>query len=77
MARNVLSQPEVDAYARDGQLTPQHRLSPELLGRMTRCIEALIATNPDIRPEQLVGAHIRKSDDTGVRGVDELLDCSG
>ena len=48
MARKVLSAAEVDAYDRDGQLTPQHRLSPELLGRMTRCIESLIATNPDI-----------------------------
>jgi len=74
MARKVLSQAEVEAYQRDGQLTPQHRLSPDLLARMTRSIEALIEANADIRPEQLVGAHIKKSDDTGVRGVEDLLD---
>lgn len=74
MARKVLSQAEVDAYERDGQLTPKHRLSPDLLGRMTRSIETLISSNADIRPEQLVGAHIRKSEDTGVRGVEDLLD---
>jgi hypothetical protein len=74
MGRAVLSQAEIDAYERDGQLTPRHRLSEALLGEMTGCIEALIASNPDVRPEQLVGAHIKKSDDTGVRGVDRLLE---
>ncbi len=74
MGRAVLSQSEIEAYDRDGQLTPRHRLSGGLLAEMTRCIEDLIAANPDVRPEQLVGAHIRKSDDTGVRGVDELLE---
>jgi len=74
--RALLSDAEIEAYHRDGQLTPQHRISDALLQRLTRCIESLIAGNPDIRPEQLVGAHIRKSDDTGVRGVDELLDCA-
>ncbi len=76
MGRRLLSDAELEAYHRDGQLTPQHRLSPQLLGRLTRCIEGLIDANPDIRQEQLVGAHIRKSDDTGVRGVEELLDCA-
>ena len=76
MTRKVLTEAEVAAYARDGQLTPQHRLSPPLLARLARCIETLIAENPDVRPEQLVGAHIRRSADTGVHGVDELLDCA-
>lgn len=73
MSRQVLSAAEIEAYGRDGQLTPQHRISTDLLARMTACIEALIAGNADIRPEQLVGAHIRKSEDTGVRGEEELL----
>ena len=34
----------------------------------------LIDGNTDVRPEQLVGAHIKSSKDTGVRGRDELLD---
>ena len=74
MARQVLSDAEVEAYQRDGQLTPKHRLSDALLGRLTNCIETLIAENAEIRPEQLVGAHVKKSEDTGVRGVEELLE---
>jgi hypothetical protein len=76
MSRAVLSDVEVAAYKRDGHLTPKHRLSDDLLARVTRCIETLFAANPDIRPEQLVGAHIARSADTGVRGVDELLECA-
>jgi hypothetical protein len=76
MARTLLSEPEVEAYHRDGQLTPRHQLPAALLSRMSNCIEALIAGNPDVRPEQLAGAHISRNDDTTVRGVDELLECA-
>ena len=76
MGRALLSPEEVEAYQRDGHLIPRHRLPPELLARLGRCIETLIAENPDIRPEQLVGAHVRRNADTGVRGVGELLDCA-
>jgi hypothetical protein len=73
MPRAVLSDAELETYHRDGQLTPRHRLSDGLLADMTGCIEALMAQNPDVRPEQLVGAHVDRSADTGVRGVSELL----
>src|SRR5437868_5425479 len=76
MARKVLSDAEGEAYEREGQLTPKHRPADALLARLTDCIETLIAENADIRPEQLVGAHVKKSDDTGVRGVEALLDCA-
>lgn len=76
MGRALLSEAEIRTYERDGQLIPRHRLAPELMSRLTACIEALIAQNPDVRPEQLVGAHVRKSADTGVQGVDELLECA-
>ena len=76
MTRKLLSADEVAAYHRDGQLTPKHRLPADLLARMTRAIEHLIAVNVDIRPEQLVGAHVPKSQDTGVRGEADLLDCT-
>lgn len=76
MGRTLLSDAEIEAYHRNGQLTPAHRLSDELLQRLTSCIETLISANSNVRPEQLVGAHIRRSADTGVRGVDELLECA-
>ena len=74
MTRKLLSAAEVEAYHRDGQLTPRHRLPADLMARMTRAIEHLIAANSDIRPEQLVGAHVARSQDTGVRGEEDLLD---
>ena len=76
MTRSLLSAAEVEAYHRDGQLTPQHRLPADLMTRMTRAIEHLIAANADIRPEQLVGAHVAESKDSGVRGEADLLDCA-
>lgn len=76
MTRRLLSAAEVAAYHRDGQLTPRHRLPADLMARMTKAIEGLIASNPDIRPEQLVGAHVAHSKDSGVRGATELLECT-
>ena len=76
MGRALLSDAEVETYHRDGQLTPRHRLPDALLDRISACVEALIAGNPDVRPEQLAGAHIGKNPDTSVQGVEELLDCA-
>src|SRR5450432_1547197 len=75
MGRALLSEAEIEAYHREGQLTPRHRLPAELIARMSRHIEALMAANPDIRREQLAGAHIPRNADIGVRGVDALLEC--
>jgi ectoine hydroxylase-related dioxygenase (phytanoyl-CoA dioxygenase family) len=72
----TLSDAEVEAYRRRGQLTPTFRLPADLMGRLTAAIEGLIRDNPDVRPEQLVGAHIKKSGDTGVRGREEMLACA-
>ena len=74
--RGPLSAEEVAAYHRDGQLTPRLKLSDNLYGRMKTAIEGLIVNNPEVRPEQLVGAHIRSSGDSGVRGAEELLGCA-
>lgn len=76
MGRRVLSDAEVDAFHRDGQLTPSFRPVNDLVARMHSAIEGLIAHNPDIRPEQLVGAHVKESKDTGVKGAEDLLECA-
>jgi Phytanoyl-CoA dioxygenase (PhyH) len=76
MARRLLSDEEVSRYWLHGQLTPRHRLPADLLARLAAAIETLIAQNPDVRPEQLVGAHVEASADSGVRGVADLLDCA-
>jgi ectoine hydroxylase-related dioxygenase (phytanoyl-CoA dioxygenase family) len=73
MVRKLLSEAEIAAYRRDGQLTPSFRLSADFLAGLTAAIETLMDDNPDVRPEQLVGAHIPSNEDTGVRGRAELL----
>jgi hypothetical protein len=75
-ARRLLSEGELAAYRRDGQVTPAHRLPDVLMAQLRAAVEGLMADNPDIRPEQLVGAHVARSDDSGVRGRVELLECA-
>lgn len=72
----ALTDAEVAAFHRDGQVTPARRLPADLLDRLTTAVEALIADNPDVRPEALSGAHVARNDDTGVRGRAELLECA-
>jgi hypothetical protein len=72
--RPLLSDAELEFYRKNGYVKPSYRLSPETLARLRESMDALIDTNRDIRPEQLVGAHIKKSTDTGVSGRTELLD---
>ena len=75
MDKAPLSPSEISDYRRSGYVMPAARLPEKLFGRISETIEALIVTNPDIRPEQLVGAHVRYSNDSGVRGAEDLLDC--
>jgi hypothetical protein len=76
MKRHLLSDAEVSAYRKNGYVTPRYRLPTEMLAELRFAVEALIDGNASVRPEQLVGAHIRNSSDTGVRGRDELLEFS-
>ena len=73
-SRRPLSDSEVEAFREEGFVTPRFRLDADLLERLRGSVETLIDNNPDVRPEQLVGAHIKNSDDTGVRGQDDLLE---
>ena len=68
-----LSAEEKAAYARDGIVIPQSRLSAAAVGRLRDALDRLIADNPDRRPEQLVNAHLREGPE-GVRGNDVFLD---
>jgi hypothetical protein len=74
VGRALLTAAEIEHYRAEGFVTPRYRLPADVLEKLRAAIEALITQNADIRPEQLVGAHIRKSSDTGVRGNEDLLD---
>ena len=70
----LLNDEEVAQYGRDGYVTPKFRLPPEALGQLRETIERLMRDNPTIRPEQLVGAHVANSKDSGVKGSPALFD---
>lgn len=74
MGRPLLSATEIEHYKSQGFVTPRYTLPPDVLVRLKASIEAVIDGNAAIRPEQLVGAHIKKSADTGVNGNERLLD---
>jgi ectoine hydroxylase-related dioxygenase (phytanoyl-CoA dioxygenase family) len=76
MGRKLLSEAEVDHFTTHGFVTPAHRLPANLVDGLRDEIDRLIDGNRDVRPEQLVGAHIPRSLDTGIRGRNELRLCA-
>lgn len=53
-----LATAEVDAYLRDGQVTPAWRLPEALLARMRGSLERLVAARPDVRPDFIALPHV-------------------
>lgn len=53
-----LSQAEIDAFQRDGFVLPEFRIPQRLVDCMRDSVDALIARNPELRPEQLVNPHL-------------------
>ena len=59
---STLSQAEIDRYAQDGLVIPDFQISEEKLTRLRVAVEELVAANPDVPPEYLVGPHIPKQE---------------
>ena len=57
---STLSQAEIERYAQDGLVIPDFQISEEKLMRLRIAGEELVAANPDVPPEYLVGPHIPK-----------------
>jgi hypothetical protein len=53
-----LTAAEVDAYGRDGQVTPAWRLPPDLLDRMRGSLDRLVAARADVRPDFIALPHV-------------------
>ena len=49
---------EVEAYRRNGQVTPAWRVPGELLGRMRDSLDRLIAARPGLRPDFIALPHV-------------------
>jgi hypothetical protein len=69
-----LSPDEIAAYRRDGLVVPRYRLPPAQLAHLQRALDELIAANPDVRPEQLISAHVARGGGERVRGHHAFLD---
>ena len=54
---------ELETYRRDGLVVPSFRLDDEKLARLGKAVERLVAANPDVPPEYLIGPHIARPDD--------------
>jgi hypothetical protein len=53
-----LTAAEIEAYRRNGQVTPAWRLPPPLLARMRASLDRLIAARPDVRPDFIALPHV-------------------
>lgn len=73
-----LDEAEVRRYHDEGWLVPRLRLPVDRVAALRSALDALIADNPDVRPEKLVSAHIARVDGLpnaeGVRGRREFLE---
>ena len=58
-----LTASEIETYRRDGLVVPSFRLGEAKLARLEAAVERLVAANPDVPPEYLIGPHIARPDD--------------
>jgi hypothetical protein len=71
--RQSLSPEERQTYSTEGLVVPRYRLPQTTVLELRGALDGLIADNPDVRPEQLANAHIRRGGPGGVVGRDEFL----
>ena len=69
-----LTASEIETYRRDGLVAPSFRLDETRLGRLGTAVERLVAANPDVPPEYLIGPHIPRPDDRDPSLHREFLD---
>jgi hypothetical protein len=69
-----LTHAQIEAYRRDGLVIPDYRLPAAQLARLRAALDALLAENTHVRPEQLISAHIRRGGGEKTRGQDAFLD---
>ena len=70
----ALSAEEIARYQRDGVLIPEYRLPAAQLATLRAALDKVLADNPDVRPEQLVSAHVDGTNQEGVRGHSAFLE---
>jgi len=69
-----LSEAEIDVYHEDGLVIPDYRVSDDMLARMRGAYDRLLADNPDITSDIMLGPHLERSGAQGVQGSREWLE---
>lgn len=69
-----LTASEIETYRRDGLVVPSLRVGEARLERLGAAVERLVAANPDVPPEYLIGPHIARPDDRDPDLHREFLD---
>ncbi len=69
-----LTPEEIRTYQDEGLVIPDFRLPVDLLGRMRRSLEELLAANPDLAADSLFCPHIRHGGCQGLKGSRDWLD---
>jgi hypothetical protein len=69
-----LNDAEIARFHEEGLVIPDYRIPDEWLATMRAEVDALIARNPDVRPEQLSGAHNPWGQSARVVGSQTFLD---
>lgn len=72
MAR--LQDAEIAHYRSEGWVIPHYCLPPARVALMADALDTLLRSNPGVRPEKLVSAHIEGDNGEGVRGSRAFLD---
>ena len=69
-----LSDPQVEAYRRDGQVTADWRMPAELLDAMRSALDKLIDANGHMPSDNMFCPHLRKAGVQGLQGDDAWLE---
>ena len=64
---------EVEAYEDNGFVVPEFRLSGDRVQELKDALDRVMEANPHVRPEKLIGIHIRDSHAEGVTGDSAFL----
>ncbi len=70
----MLSEAEQQAYATQGYVVPSFRFPRAYIDELVTELDAMIARNPDVRPEKLVNAHLEGRTTGAVKGSARFLD---
>ncbi len=70
---NRLNPGEVAAYEDNGFVVPEYRLSGDRVQQLKDALDRVIEANPHVRPEKLIGIHIRDRQAEGVTGDSAFL----